>query len=348
MCLTGTNLFAPVPDLYQDIDIYVDTTWQIPYASDVQDLCFDNQYLVIRSNIDKMLYLADPTDCSLQGYIQVPACWDGFGVAFTSNGPSTYYVNSNDAPDMGYYDESDTWSHFSNPAGTSGAGMNFNWAGGPDLYEASAVTSDQFYGIEPDGTGYDTYPLAGVTDEISGFMPHGIMTDEGYPPGAAIVTTRLGHEFFFYHQSGGGMTLYGQEPCPIPVIQSLGLAWNPADLSVYWSYQGLDSLYCVAKLFIPVFGSIEDEAADVSGQSSKLSINGNPAQGSANFTVNMTEPAFANLDVYDVSGRLVETVQSGQLPSGMNSFSFEGSPGLYIAVLRGFEQEQSLKFILTR
>lgn len=347
VCFSGTNLDVYQHESLHNIPIYVGNTWQIPYATDIQDICFNWQYLVIRSNSDGKLYLADPDDCSYQGEIPVPAAMDGFGVAFLQDGPAAYCINSSSTPEIGMYDGSDTWAYFPNPAGTGGAGMNFDWSGGPELFEVSSASPYQFYGIEPDGTGFNTYALPGISDEISGFMPHGVMTAGGYPPGACIATTRLGHEFFFYHESSGGMTLYGQEPCPFPVLQSLGLAWKQ-DLSVFWSYQGLDSLYYVAELYIPVFGGIEDESGALSDRNAFLDIVTNPASGSATIKVNMPNPGIAALDVYDVSGRIVETVLSGQISSGMNSFSFQGSPGIYIAVLRNTGQEHSLKFILTK
>ncbi len=345
-CVAGTNHDVLRPDSYQNIPITVQNIWQIPYATDIQDISLRDQYLVIRSNADRKLYLADKYDCSLLEEIQVPAFADGFGVAVSSSGPCEYYINSWDVPEILCYDSSDTWSSFSNPAGTSGSGMNLNFTGGPELYEASAQSPYQFYGIESAGS-YCIYPLSGITGEISGFMPHGLTTDQVEPPSAAIVATRLGHEFFFYMQSSGSMNLYAQEPCPITVLQSLGLVWDPMDFSVYWSYQGLDSLYYVARLEISIFGDIEDEATGISGISSVLNITSNPAQGSANFTVNLNEPAFAVLDVYDVSGRLVETLQSGELSSGLSTFSFDAPPGLYISVLRSSEQVQHLRFVIS-
>ena len=334
--------------LFQGVYIEVGDTHPIPYATDIQDISVDSQtgVLAIRSNADGKIYLADNQTFEYTSEISMPSGIAGFGLA-ANNG--NYYINSGADGGILTSDGSDSWSYFPSPAGPTGAGMDFSWSGPECILEATVSTPWRFYAIEPDGTAFDYFTLPGITDDISGFMGHEICADYVDPPGAAIVTTRLGQEFFFYMSQGGNPDLYAQEPCPFPVQESLGLSYQFKGMNdVLWSYRDLDGNYCIAELWIPVFGDIEDEATGISGISSVLNITSNPAQGSANFTVNLNEPAFAVLDVYDVSGRLVETVQSGQLPSGLNNLSFQSSPGLYLAVLRSNGQEQTLKFMLTR
>lgn len=331
---------------YPDIPITVLNTWTVPYASDIQGICFAGPYLVIRSSSDGKLYLADPVDCSYQDEILMPPGENGFGVAFTSEYSGRYYINSTSTASIFYSDGSDSWSSFPNPADVSGAGMNFDLTGGSELFEASAISPYQFHGIEPDGSSYDTYSLPGVTDDISGFTPHEMMTLGEYPPIAIILTTRQGHEFLFYWGYTGSIIQYGQEPCPIPVSESLGLAWSPNDLSVYWSYKGLDDLYYISKLEIPVFGGIEDDLADLNVETLWLSIDRNPASGSANLSVSIAEPEHFTLEVFDVTGRVTDTFSSGILNPGEQNFCFEGSPGLYIAVLKREGSVEQLKFVL--
>ena len=334
--------------LLQGIYIEVSDTHPIPYATDIQDICVDNQtgVLAIRSNADGKVYLADNETFEYISEITMPPGISGFGLA---SNDGSYYINSDIGGHIYTSDGADSWSTFTNPAGLAGAGMDFSHFGPGSILEATVSTPWRFYAIEPDGSAFDYFTLPGITEDLSGFMGHEICADLIDPPGAAITTTRLGHEFFFYMGQGGNPYLYGQEPCPFPVQESLGLSYQFKGMNdVLWSYRDMDGNYCIAELWIPVFGDIEDETTAVSGWDTILDIASNPAPGSANLTVNMPEPAFAVLDVYDVSGRLVETVQSGQLPSGLASFSFESSPGLYIAVLRNAGQEQTLKFMLTR
>lgn len=339
---------VPAPT-FPEIQIVVEETWQIPYASEIQDIAIDWLWtvLIIRSNADGKLFLANPYTCEYEGEIDLPAGADGFGVA-TINGE--YFINSSTSPMIFHSDGSDSWSEFTNPAGIDGAGMDINshFASNPDLTQAISSSPWKFYLFEPDGSSYETYDLPGSNGEISGFMVNSFFTIDSYPPSGLILTTRFGHEFFFYGEMGGTYTQYGQEPCPVPVSESLGLAWN-MDSCVYWSYKGLDGEYYISRLMIPVFGGgIEDDPAGGAYHTGHLSTAGNPSTSSASLTVNITDPEQILLEVFDLSGRLVEVLHSGQLASGESTFDFSGPPGVYTAYMRFSEQQETLRFILIR
>ncbi len=330
---------------FSSIPIVIEETWQIPYASEIQDIAIDwgTGYLVIRSNADGKLFLANPYNCEYEGEIDLPAGSDGFGVAASQG---MYYINSSSSSMIYCSDGSDSWSEFPNPALTGGAGMDFNDNMFPNISEAAASSPYQFYDITPDGSSYDTYGLPGVNGEISGFMGHEVATLD-YPPFALILTTRFGHEFFFYWHMGSTYTQYGQEPCPVSVSESMGLAWS-IDGYVYWSYKGLDDEYYISKLMIPVFGGIEEDPFAEASQTGYLSTAGNPSMGSASLAVNITSPAQILLEVFDLSGRLVEVLHDGQLASGESTFGFSGPPGIYTAYLRHSGQEETFRFVLIR
>ncbi|MCD4706401.1 MAG: T9SS type A sorting domain-containing protein [Candidatus Sabulitectum sp.] len=323
-------------------------TWQLPYASEILDISFNwnSNILIIRSNADGKLFLADPSDCGYLGEVDLPAGAEGFGVAISPSYPAEYYINSDTAPFILHSDGSGVWSELSNPAGTDCAGMDFEGLfGSPDqIFEVSATSPYQLYAIETDGSDYDVYALPGVNGEISGFMGHEIATLYGYPPGAVVLTTRFGHEFFFYY---GGYTQYGQEPCPVPVSESLGLTWSPEGL-VYWSYKGLDMEYYISALSIPIFGAIEDDYCASVSRTNALRMLVNPSTGSAGLIVDLLTPGQISLEVFDLSGRLVGLLHDGQLVSGESIFGFGGSPGVYTAVLRHSGHEERLRFVLTR
>ncbi|RKZ09490.1 hypothetical protein DRQ25_06255 [Candidatus Fermentibacteria bacterium] len=341
---TGTiEAEVQVPS-FPAIPIVVEETWQIPYALEIQDIAIDwgTGYLIIRSNADGKLFLANPSNCEYQGEVNLPAGSDGFGVAASQG---MYYINSSTTSMISYSDGSDSWVEFSNPALTDGAGMDFNDNMFPDLCEAAASSPYQFYYIEPDGSSYVTYGLPGVNGEISGFMGHQVATLD--LPYALILTTRFGHEFFFYWYMGSSYTQYGQEPCPVTVSESMGLAWSP-DGYVYWSYKGLDDEYYISKLMIPVFGGIEEDPFAEASQTGHLSTAGNPSTGSASIAVNINGTEQIQLEVFDLSGRLVEVLYNGQLSSGVSTFGFSGPPGVYTAYLRHSEEQETLRFILIR
>jgi len=332
-----------VPD-FQDISVSIVQTWDVPYATDIQDLSLDSYsgLLIIRSNADGKLYLADPNTCEYVGEIDLPSGAEGFGLAFDQYASAgRYYINSSISSQIFHSDGSDTWSEFPNPVGTDGAGLDFNsMASGPVLFQASAVSPYQLYSINTDSITFETYDLSGIDQEISGFMTHPIMTLS--IPSALVLTSKYGHEFYFYIWLGSYVQ-YGLEPCPIPVSESLGLVWN-GETNVFWSYKGVDQEYYISLLEMDVFGGIEDEHVNV--QPSPLNVMCNPSIGSANLSVNLSATGHVSLEVYDMTGRLLDMIHDGQLDSGESAFSFSGCPGVYIAVLRNAENESRARFVL--
>ncbi|MCK4506555.1 MAG: T9SS type A sorting domain-containing protein [Candidatus Aegiribacteria sp.] len=339
-----TNQPQVVVPIIPYISIGIVETWDVPYATDIQDLSLDwySGLLIIRSNADGKLYLADPNTCEYVGEIDLPSGAEGFGVAFDQyDTPRRYYINSSISTQIFHSDGSDTWSEFPNPLGTYGAGIDFNnMMTDPVLFQASTVSPYQLYSINTDSVTFETYDLPGVNQEISGFTTHAIMTLS--EPGGLILTTKYGHEFYFYCWLST-FVLYGQEPCPIPVSESLGLVWNGGDC-VYWSYKGVDQEYYISLLQIDVFGGIDDEPLNI--QLSQLNVMQNPSIGSVNLSVNLSTTGYVSLEVYDVAGRLLDLMHDGQLDSGESIFSFSGSPGVYIAVLRNAGNETRTRFIL--
>ena len=343
-CFFQSTIYAPVRNsTFYDIPIFVEDTWQPAYASDVQDVsfCWDSNQLIFRSNADSKIYLANPDNCEYAGEVDLPAGTAGFGLAYNEG---EYFINGDTGALILCSDGSEPWNTFSNPAGSVCAGLDYSQFSSDGLCEASASTPYQFYSIEPNGSSYDTYALPGVTGEISGFMGHLVATLDA-PPYALIVTTRFGHEFFFYWMMGGEYSLYGQEPCPVPVSESLGLTCSPDDC-VYWSYKGQDDQYYISRLSIPVFGGIGDyQAAQTTATA--LRSAGNPSTTSASLIVDLTHPDQVTLEVFDISGRLVEELYQGGLAEGENIFSFSGSSGIYTALLRQPDTTTQIRFILT-
>jgi hypothetical protein len=349
--LTGVfGASAPVTAThFTDIPIYVEETWLVPYAANIQDISFDwiSDELVIRSNGSRKVFLANPVNCDSIGEIDLPAGSDGFGIAINYAGSGEYYINSNTSGIILHSDGSDSWTGFANPAGTNGAGMDMYSNGPATLCEALDTIPCSFLCMEPDGSGSTAYRLPGVGGEISGFMGHQVATTYGDPPSAIIATTRFEHEFFFLHETGGSYYVYGQEPCPLPVSESLGLTWSPEG-AVYWSYKGTDDSYYVSKLQIPVFGGIDDSTESLFGVSGALGILHNPSTGSAGLVVDLSAASPVTLKVFDTAGRLQQTLHNGMLTQGENSFSFAGTPGVYTAVLEYTGQQEKLRFVVAR
>ena len=225
-------------------------------------------------------------------------------------------------------DGSGSWDSIPNPAGTNGAGLDFDVYGSNELCEAGAFSPYRFYCIDDD----ECYDLPGINGEIGGFMVHQIYT-VSYPPYALVATTRYGHEFFFFHEGyPDGYELYAQEDCPLTVEESLGLVWFMGD-TVYWSYKGTDGKYYISELEIPIFGSVEDGTAfDPDGVT--MTLSSNPFSGMLSIEVagSLESP---ELGVYDIAGRPIRSLGDGQ---GASTFLWDGTdaagnevpPGTYL------------------
>lgn len=313
---------------YQEIEILVEGTWQVPYVTEIQDISYnwDTGLLVLRSNSDGRLFLADPWGGIYQDEIPLPeGASTGFGVAWDPGPTNEYYLNGGSALDF------DTWF---------GGGMS------DILFQASAAPPWQLYGMETDGSGTSVTTLPGVTGVIGGMLAHEVATHyyDEFP--ALIVTTRCDHQFHFLWRSGSTYVQYGLEPCPLPVTESLGLTM--ADSQVYWAFKGTDGCYYIIALEIPVFGGLAEEASSALPGPGALSVAENPCRNGADLLVNLTEPEQVTIDVYDLSGRLVSREYTGTLHEGGSIFGFAGPAGAYTAVLSrtdGFENE---RFVLVR
>lgn len=350
-CFVCFLLLVAAPSALSDIPITVFNTHEITWASDIQDLAMngDGNILLARSNGDGKIYLVDPYSFAIQGEVDLPGGIDGFGLAYSWDGSGQrYYVDSASESLIYHSDGSDSWASFPNPSGDAGAGMDIdNMIGeNSDLYQAFSQEPHLFYGIDREDYSWETWNLPGITGEVSGFMVHQVATMDGYPPFALILTTRDTHQFYFYWEGNPDYTLYGQEDCPLPVEESLGLTWFYNWNTVFWSWKGTDGKYYISELLIPVFGEIEEQTTGISG-SPGLSIASNPSRGSAGIRVNPGWGPTAELSVFDVSGRHVETLTRGIISSGGGTYTFSGPPGIYTARLAVQGNVETLRFVVT-
>jgi hypothetical protein len=348
--LTVLPLTCPRPlqghDL-SDVDITVLDTWEITFASDIQDIAL-NEYagqIILRSNGDGVLYVCDG-GFSVVEEISLPAGLDGFGVGYNMEN-DMYYVNSGSTPTIYYSDGSDSWTGFPNPAGVQGAGLDVeNFFYSEELCQVTSGSPCLLWVTDTDDFTSESYVLSGIDGEVSGLMGHEIMAGDGPEPGALIVTTRYGCEFFFYYELSSSYVLYDQEDCPLDAVESLGLAWKFYECTVLWSWKGTDGKYYVSELYIPVFGGIEDDSASASS-GGFLGILANPARSGAVLKVNLPEQDNIVLEVFDLSGRLVEILHRGLTAGGESLFGFDAPAGIYTARLSRPSGRETLRFALT-
>lgn len=257
-----------------------------------------------------------------------------------------YYINSLSSQ-IYYSDGSDSWASF--PQSSLGAGMDFaEWLYPTCIYEVSpfcpyTLCSTDLISHENE---YFNMPGTGFNDEISGLTVGTMVTDE-WPPYGIIVTTKNSHEFLFYWYGSSEYDLVEVEDCPIPVEESLGLTRSWDCIKIYWSYRGTDDNYYISLLNIDFFyfGGIGDEAGST-GEQSYLSIESNPAFGSAFFSLHLPSYDLVSLMIYDISGRAVEEIYRGLLEAGDTQWSFSAAAGMYTAMLRCEDKVESLKFVI--
>jgi hypothetical protein len=349
--LTILQLTCPRPlqsHNLSDVEITVLNTWEAAFASDIQDIAWqaDAGQIILRSNEDGLLYICDG-NLSVVDEIELPAGLDGFGVGYNMEN-DMYYVNSGSAPTIYYSDGSDSWTGFTNPAGIQGAGLDVeNFFYSDYLCQVTTGSPCLLWLTDTDDFTSESFVLSGIDGEVSGMMGHEIMAGDGWEPGALIVTTRYGCEFYFYYEQSSSYVLYDQEDCPLDVQESLGLAWKFSEFTVLWSWKGTDGKYYVSELYIPVFGGgIEDDMAS-SSSGGLLGILANPSRSGAVLKVNLPEQDDFVLEVFDLSGRLVETIHRGSMAGGEHLFGFDAPAGIYAARLSRPSGREILRFALT-
>ena len=77
----------------------------------------------------------------------------------------------------------------------------------------------------------------------------------------------------------------------------------------------------------------------------------NPFNPTTNLKISLQETADVKLSIYDINGRLVETLQEGSLSPGDYSFTFNGSnlaSGTYFVHLRTGEAVSIQKMMLSK
>ena len=339
-------LLDPVPcSGLQEIPIEVLSTWQIDYASDIQDIAYVSYpyALAIRSNGDGRIYLAD-AQCNYLDEITLPESVGGFGLTYNSY-DDMYFINS--LQNQIYYsDGSDSWASF--PHSFPGAGMDFLECFSPEgIYEVSPFSPYRLCFTDLISHENNYYDMAGTgLGEITGLTVGVICTLDDWPC-ALIATTRNSNEFLFYMYDSSEYELVAVEDCPITVEESLGLSRSWDCTKIYWSYKGTDGKYYVSLLNINFFyfGQVEDEASPV-GEQSYLWIESNPASGNAIFNLHVPVCNTVSLTIYDISGRFVKEAYRGPLEAGDTQWSFSAPLGMYTVILRYGDEVESLKFMI--
>ncbi len=94
---------------------------------------------------------------------------------------------------------------------------------------------------------------------------------------------------------------------------------------------------------------IEDGVSDF--ETGMVSVSPNPFFGSATVTISLESAGFTRLDVFDLSGRIVQTLTEEQMDGGTHNFTLEADdlvPGVYMIKLSSGEQTTTARCVLIR
>ena len=151
------------------------------------------------------------------------------------------------------------------------------------------------------------------------------------------ISTNAG--IWIWENWSGAPVYFGEDP-GIPQVQTVletddFLFAGTQGASVWRSYCGV---------------SIEDDSYIGIGNSRPVMISPNPASGGlAAVTFTLPAAGAARVEVYDLTGRMVRTLGSGEMESGIHQINLQTDefvPGVYFAVIRFGDQISSGRFII--
>ncbi len=157
-------------------------------------------------------------------------------------------------------------------------------------------------------------------------------------------------EEYFYIRHGGGEVLLEPDSTHETVV-----AFAPheyGDFEAMYVIESNDPDECIIE--IPLVGYVLDVVSDEQEIPTDFgfhSIYPNPFNATTKITFTLPDPAHVTIEVFDLDGRKVETVFSGQAGAGIHALVWnadDASPGLYFIRLTCNEHMQARKLLLLR
>ncbi len=151
-----------------------------------------------------------------------------FGIAFNNNvDTEVYHTNDWVLSDL-YYTEDfgSNWATITNPAGSSGRGMDFD---GTDYWSTNA-DGGGIWRFQP-GAAQENLSIPEVPTQPSGLAVFPYNGNIGI-----AITTYNTHNIYFYQWDGSSLDYMAATACPVAVSSSAGLAYSETDGCLYWSY----------------------------------------------------------------------------------------------------------------
>ena len=233
-CVESPNLSrALVPEADATITVTLEDEWLVDWAAQVLGMDSWNSgttvNIIFSSRNDMQLNSLDPASGTSAGTADLdPGNTNCFGVVYNDNATTPIYHTNDWALSTLYYTEDlfVTWETTTNPAGSSGRGMDFD---GTDYWQS--YSDDGVYRFEP-GVGQEFIAISGLPSLISGLavFPHNGNT-------GMVVTFYQTNKLYFYEWDGSSMELLGEADTPYSVYRNYGLAYCEYNEMLYWAYQ---------------------------------------------------------------------------------------------------------------
>ena len=256
------------------------------------------------------------------------------------------------------------------------AGVNY-LAATPAYHDGRLYFADQVdtYHCLDAATGNTIWSVPGVQHGSSGIADGIVFYGEGidyYDDNSSVIALNCetGEEIWSYET--GNINIYSSPAITDGVVYIAGMDWNLYAFGTGLKYTYLDDLFAEVgsnELIVTSFDGGVAVAADTINftvtqtgitlePSTRLALcaSPNPFYSSASISFELSEPGWTSVAVYDLSGRIVRTLENSELGTGQHSILWDGrrengepvSAGLYLCIIRSGEISETTGLCLLR
>ncbi|MCD4847791.1 MAG: T9SS type A sorting domain-containing protein [Candidatus Aegiribacteria sp.] len=140
----------------------------------------------------------------------------------------------------------------------------------------------------------------------------------------------------FVEMTGSGADWEGTFTPPVNGIYSAGVSGSDADGNT-----GIDTY----QFEFPNTGIESESGLPVSG----VSCSPNPFRESISFSYDLSETGYVNVTIYDMTGRLIETLLNEEQQTGLHSINWKASdmnPGMYLCRISSGAESETLRCVI--
>jgi len=229
--------------------------------------------------------------------------------------------------------------------------------GGPKGKGYKAGSAIVYYPDDKDGNNRHIYMLKGGYNEFYAFgvddnswttletLPRGIAKKKAkdgaglaYHADTVFATKGGKTNEFWKYTCGGAYWLRGPDMPGAPVGPGGSITYSAVDRSLYIIKGGGTTEFYRMPLAVSLFSGRSSPGGVLTGKPApvlrnSLSVSPNPATANATITWSLARAGNASLKMYDVAGKLVQTLHAGYAQPGMSCFEFRASDlprGIYL------------------